>query len=192
MPQTFWQKVLFTSIMASLMVYVMSVYNMILRTDSFSVGLLVPSAKRYFSELAVALPLALFLAGKMAPKLVFLMFRPQTHPLLLNVFITLIISLIMVPLMSLFVYLYRVGTVGFNPAFYKQMITFNFILAFPVQVLVLGPLVRRLFIRLMALYNNGILAPVWLGVISGNLRAQTAVRTLLIAEGVLVLCFCLI
>lgn len=66
MPKTFWQSVVFTFITATLMVLIMSSYNMLLRTNG---QLWFVGWNNFLAELSCALPLALLIAGRYAPTL---------------------------------------------------------------------------------------------------------------------------
>lgn len=140
MPKTFWQSVLFTTVMAAFMVFIMSTYNTVLHSGGhvFFAG-----GKNFLAEFAVALPLALLLAGRIAPLAAHKLFG-NNNPLA-GIAVTFFIALIMVPLMSLFVCVRKYGADNVTFSMLGKSFLCNFALAFPVQVLFLGHAVRLIF-----------------------------------------------
>ena len=142
MPKTFWQSVVFTFITATLMVLIMSSYNMLLRTNG---QLWFVGWNNFLAELSCALPLALLIAGRYAPTLAHKLLDDKASRIAMGITITFFIAAIMVPSMSLFVLVRKVGIDNLSWSLYSKSISYNFIVAFPVQVLFLGYLVRKLF-----------------------------------------------
>ena len=144
MPKTFWQSVVFTFITATLMVLIMSSYNMLLRTNG---QLWFVGWNNFLAELSCALPLALLIAGRYAPMLAHKLLGDKASRIAKSITITFCIAAIMVPTMSLFVLVRKVGIDNLSWPLYGKAIFSNFIVAFPIQVLFLGYLVRKLFRR---------------------------------------------
>ena len=104
MPKTFRQSVLFTILMASAMVYIMSVYNLMLWHHVWDWSVFRLSMQKYIMELAVAFLMALFGAGSVAPKMARIVLPKDAHTFVNGAVVTFFIAGIMVPLMTLFVY----------------------------------------------------------------------------------------
>ena len=139
MPKTFWQSVVFTTIMATLMILIMSHYNMFVHSQFELL-----QWQNFLAELLFAMPVALLLAGRVAPMLAHRLLSRNASPLAMGITVTFFIAAIMVPIMSLFVLVRKVGINNLSWSLYGKAMMFNFIMAFPMQVLVLGHLVRKL------------------------------------------------
>lgn len=146
MGQTKFQKTVFTLLMCFFMVLGMTIYNMILNeglSDQFFIHLL----KEFWLGFIVALIIDVFTVGKLAKKIAFKLLKPtpETKPIK----IILAISSCMVIGMVLFMSMYgAIVAVGFNLTtlkIYPLCIARNFIMALPLNLLVVSPLVRFLF-----------------------------------------------
>ena len=146
MPKNKFQEVIFTLIMASVMVYGMVVYNVALnmggvRESTFLIAL---------TELPTMVPLAFllefFLVGKAARALAFRIVRPDDRPQLIVIVISSCICCIMCPIMSLaatFLFKEQIGV-----GTWVQTWAMNFPMALLYQIFYCGPLVRSLFCRI--------------------------------------------
>ena len=148
MPKTFWQSLVFTALMATFMVLIMRSYNMLLHLNGV---LWFVGWKSFFAELFCALASALLLAGSIAPRIARRLLPNNVSPLIKGVVITFFIASIMVPLMSWFVLGRKFGIDNVSWSMYSQAVMCNFAVAFPVQVLCLGNLVRQIFRRLIGI-----------------------------------------
>ena len=142
MPQTKLQNVIFTIIMAVLMVYGMIVYNVALNTG----GVTNETFFLALHELPIMAPIAFvlefFLVEKLATHLAFTFMRPTDRPQLITYAISTMIVCIMCPVMSL------IATLLFKePSFGMSAHTFgcNMPMALIWQLLYCGPLVRLIF-----------------------------------------------
>lgn len=142
MPKNKFQDVVFTIIMATIMVYGMVVYNVALNTGGVT-GLTFLLA---LHELPIMVPVAFilefFLVGKIAKMLAFTVVQPTDRPQVITYAISICICCIMCPLMSL------VATILFKkPSFGTWVQTFgmNFPMAICWQMFYCGPLVRLIF-----------------------------------------------
>ena len=142
MPKTFWQSVFFTTLMATFMVLIMSHYNMLVHAQGHFERL---SGYNFCAELFFALPVALLFAGKLAPFMAHKVLGRSVSQMTMGITITFFIAVIMVPIMSLFILVRKVGIDHLSWSLYGKAIFYNFIMAFPIQVLFLGRLVRHLF-----------------------------------------------
>ncbi len=142
MPKTKFQDVVFTAIMATIMVYGMVVYNVALNTGSVS-GVTFLAA---LHELPIMVPvdfiLEFFVVGKIARMLAFSVMRPTDRPQFITYAISICICCIMCPTMSL------IATFLFKtPSFGTWIRTWamNFPMAICYQMFYCGPLVRLIF-----------------------------------------------
>lgn len=142
MPKNKFQDVIFTIIMATIMVYGMVVYNVALNTGEVS-GFTFFAA---LHELPVMVPIAFvlefFVVGKIARALAFSVMKPTDRPQFITYAISICICCIMCPVMSL------IATILFKePSFGTWVKTFalNFPMAICWQMFYCGPLVRLIF-----------------------------------------------
>ena len=142
MPKTKFQNVVYTIIMALIMVYGMIVYNVALNTG----GVTNATFGMALHELPIMMPIAaileFFIVEKLATKLAFTVVRPTDRPQLITYAISTMIVCIMCPTMSL------IATLLFKePSFGTWAHTFgcNMPMALIWQLLYCGPLVRLLF-----------------------------------------------
>ena len=142
MPKTKLEDVVFTAIMATLMVYGMIVYNVALATG----GVTNATFRIALSELYIMAPIAFvlefFIVGKLASKLAFTVMRPTDRPQFITYAISICICCIMCPIMSL------IATILFKePSFgtFVQTWGMNFPAALCWQMFYCGPLVRLIF-----------------------------------------------
>lgn len=143
MPKNKFQDVVFTIIMATIMVYGMVVYNVALDAGgvykhTFLLALL---------ELPIMVPIAFvlefFVVGKIARKLAFTVMRPDDRPQFITYAISICICCIMCPIMSLVATLLFKDTKTFGT--WIQTWGMNFPLAIFYQLFYCGPLVRLIF-----------------------------------------------
>ena len=142
MPKTKFQSVVYTIIMATIMVYGMIVYNVALNTGGVN-------NQTFFlalHEMPIMVPLAcvleFFVVEKLAVRLAFTFMRPTDRPQFITYAIPLMIVCIMCPVMSL------AATLLFKtPSFGTWIHTWgcNLPMALCWQLLYCGPLVRLIF-----------------------------------------------
>lgn len=142
MPKTKFQDVVFTLIMASVMVYGMVVYNVSLNrggveTVNFALAL---------HELPIMVPvsfvLEFFLVGNLSRALAFTVVKPTDRPQVIVYAVSICICCIMCPTMSLIAtFLFK--TPGFGT--WVETFALNFPMAICWQMFFCGPLVRLIF-----------------------------------------------
>ena len=142
MPKNKFQDVVFTIIMATVMVYGMVVYNVALNTG----GVTGRTFLLALHELPVMMPIAFilefFVVGRIARCLAFSVMRPDDRPQFITYAISICICCIMCPVMSL------IATVLFKePGFGTWVHTWgcNMPMALCWQMLYCGPLARAIF-----------------------------------------------
>ena len=143
MPKNKFQDVVFTIIMATIMVYGMVVYNVALNTGGVT-------GETFFiaiHELPIMVPIAVvlefFIVGKIARGLAFSVMKPDDRQQFVTYAISICICCIMCPIMSL------VATILFkeNKSFgtWIQTWAMNFPMAICYQLFYCGPFVRLIF-----------------------------------------------
>ena len=143
MPKNKFQNVVFTIIMATIMVYGMVVYNVALNTG----GVTGETFFMAIHELPIMVPIAFvlefFIVGKIARGLAFSVMKPDDRQQFVIYVISICICCIMCPIMSL------VATILFkeNKSFgtWIQTWAMNFPMAICYQLFYCGPFVRLIF-----------------------------------------------
>ena len=145
MPKNKFQDVVFTAIMATIMVYGMIVYNVALNTGGVS-GTTFLAA---FHEMPIMVPIAFvlefFVVGKLAKMLAFTVMRPDDRPQFITYAISICICCIMCPVMSLIATLLFKNAGSQFVAVWLQTTFMNFPVAFFWQLMYCGPLIRLIF-----------------------------------------------
>ena len=142
MPKTLLEKVVFTIVMATIMVYGMIVYNVALNTGGVTNATFLMALHEMPIMVPVACILEFFVVEKLATALAFTFMRPTDRPPFITYAISLMIVCIMCPVMSL------VATVLFKePSFGMWVHTWdwNMPMALCWQMLYCGPLSRFIF-----------------------------------------------
>lgn len=101
MPKTKFQNVIFTIIMATIMVYGMIVYNVALNTGGVTNQTFLLALHEMPIMVPVAFVLEFFVVEKLASRLAFSFMRPTDRPQFITYAISLMIVCIMCPIMSL-------------------------------------------------------------------------------------------
>lgn len=101
MPKNKFQDVVFTAIMATIMVYGMVVYNVALNTGDVSGTTFVAALHELPIMVPIAFILEFFVVGKIARGLAFSVMTPQDRPQFITYAISICICCIMCPTMSL-------------------------------------------------------------------------------------------
>ena len=143
MPKNKFQDVVFTAIMATVMVYGMVVYNVALNTGDVSGATFVAALHELPIMVPIAFVLEFFVVGKIAKGLAFSVMTPQDRPQFITYAISICICCIMCPIMSL------VATILFKDQHtfgtWIQTWAMNFPMAICWQMFYCGPLVRLIF-----------------------------------------------
>ncbi len=145
MPQTKFQSIVFTFITAALMCYLMIVYNMALNNGELTGSAFLSALKEFPLEFVIVFVLAFFCAGFLAKRLALRIIDPsKDNPFFFILAIQSFTVCIMVPLMSLYAAL--INSLNAQFFFYwLQAVCLNFIMAYPLQIFIVGPLARALF-----------------------------------------------
>ena len=143
MPRNKFEDVIFTIIMASIMVYGMVVYNVALNTGSVSGATFLAALHELPIMIPVAFILEFFVVGKIARMLAFTVMRPSDRPQFITYAISICICCIMCPIMSMVATLLFKDTPSFGT--WVQTLGMNFPMAICYQMFYCGPLVRLIF-----------------------------------------------
>lgn len=142
MPQTKLQNLIFTILMAIIMVYGMIVYNVALNTGGVTNATFGMALHEMPIMVPVAIVLEFFIVEKLATRLAFTVVRPTDRPQVITYAISTMIVCIMCPTMSL------IATLLFKePSFGTWIQTWgmNMPMALIWQLLFAGPLTRLIF-----------------------------------------------
>ena len=142
MPQTKLQRIFFTILMASIMVYGMIVYNVALETGGVTNQTFILALHEMPIMVPIAFILEFFFVEKLAIKLAFKFMRPTDRPQFITYAISTMIVCIMCPTMSL------IATLLFkDPSLGGWIHTFgmNMPMALIWQLLYCGPICRFIF-----------------------------------------------
>jgi hypothetical protein len=143
MPKNKFQDVVFTIIMATIMVYGMIVYNVALNTGGVSGATFLAALHEMPIMVPIAFVLEFFVVGKLARKLAFTVMRPDDRPQFITYAISICICCIMCPVMSLIATILFKDTKTFGT--WIQTWGMNFPMAILYQMFYCGPLVRLIF-----------------------------------------------
>ena len=142
MPKNKFQEVIFTIIMAAIMVYGMVVYNIALNTGTVDGTTFIAALHELPIMVPVAFILEFFIVGRLARLLAFTVMKPTDRPQFITYAISICICCIMCPVMSL------VAIILFKePSFGMWVKTWamNFPMAILYQMFYCGPFVRLIF-----------------------------------------------
>ena len=143
MPQTKFQDVVFTIIMATCMVYGMVVYNVALNMGGVSTATFIAAVHELPIMVPIAFILEFFVVGKLARALAFTVVRPTDRPQIITYAISICICCIMCPVMSLVATILFKDTKTFGT--WVQTWAMNFPMALLYQMFYCGPFVRLIF-----------------------------------------------
>ncbi len=155
MPKTKGQSIFFTAITAWMMVYCMTLYNTALATGSFTNYTFLVALKGMWIEYIIIGGLAYFVSGHVAKFFAFRVLQPGDRPIFIILCIQTFTVVSQVFFASFIGTYHGYGiTVNFLPD-YIMTYCKNFIMAFPLQLLIVGPLARLIF-RSIILKKKGV------------------------------------
>ena len=145
MPKTRGESIFFTAITAWMMVYVMTLYNTVLATGSFTNTTFLTALKGMWIEYIIIALLAYFVSSHLAKKCAFRVVRSGDRPIFIIFAIQTFTVVWQVAFASVLGVYHGYGfTANFIPDY---LVTYcrNFIMAFPLQLIIVGPLARLIF-----------------------------------------------
>ena len=143
MPKNKFQDVVYTIIMATIMVYGMVVYNVALNMGGVSGATFLAALHELPIMVPIAFILEFFIVGKIAKALAFTVVRPTDSPQFITYAISICICCIMCPIMSLVATILFKDTKTFGT--WVQTWAINFPMALLYQLFYCGPFVRLIF-----------------------------------------------
>lgn len=142
-----WHEILFPVVTSGLMIYLMGVYNVALHTGGLVYATFGMAAHSFPLEWVIGFVFAACIAGPLAPKLAFRVAQKGDRPIFIILCIQTFTVCTMVPLMSLVGTLEGSGLTAQLPVIWLQTVVLNFLVAYPLQIFVVGPFVRCIFRR---------------------------------------------
>lgn len=152
MPKTKLESIFFTGITAWMMVYVMTLYNTVLSTGSFTNHTFLIALKGMWIEYIIIFVLAYFVSGHLAKYFAFRVVKPDDRPIFIIFAIQIFTVVFQVAFASIIGVFHGFGfTSNFIPDY---LITYcrNFVMALPLQLFLVGPLARLIF---RSVFSNG-------------------------------------
>lgn len=141
------EQLVFTTLTCACMVLGMSIYNVLLM-NGFTSNVFVDVAIGFVPAFIVGLLLDIFVVGKISKSFVS-KFVKQGDPLIKKIlFMSFFMVTGMVLLMSFYGAIMNVGISSELPSAYIRGVGFNFIAALPLQLLIVGPIVRLIFVKI--------------------------------------------
>ena len=146
MGQTKFQKFIFTLMMCFFMVLGMTTYNIILN-EGFHSNLLNNLLKDFWLGFIVALLLDVFIVGKLAKPLAFKIVKPNKETKQIKIIIAISSCMVVgiVLFMSIFGAIVSSGFTIDALKLYPLCVLRNFIMALPLNLLIVSPIVRFIF-----------------------------------------------
>ena len=145
MPKTKFHSVVFTAITAWIMVYIMTLYNTVLASGSFTNFTFLIVLKEMWIEFIIIFLCAFFISSHIAKKFAFRVMKPGDRPIFIIFAIQIFTVVCQVALASILGVYHGYGfTAQFIPN-YLTTYCRNFIMALPVQLFIAGPVARGLF-----------------------------------------------
>lgn len=143
MPKNKFEEVIFTIIMATVMVYGMVVYNVALNMGGVTNQTFLIALRELPIMVPIAFVLEVFIVGKIAGMLAFKVMRPTDRPQFIIYAISICICCIMCPTMSLIAMFLFKDNHSFGT--WIQTWGMNFPMAILYQLFCCGPFVRLIF-----------------------------------------------
>ena len=143
MPKNKLQDVIFTAVMATVMVYGLVVYNVALNTGGVTGWTFLMALHELPVMVPAAFVLEFFVVGKIAKALAFTVVTPQDRTQIITYAISICICCIMCPVMSLIATILFKDTKTFGT--WVQTWGMNFPMAVCYQMFYCGPFVRLVF-----------------------------------------------
>lgn len=145
MPKTKTESIFFTAVTAWLMVYCMTLYNLVLAMGSFTNASFGMALQEMWLEYVIIALCAYFISSPIAKKLAFRVVQPGDRPIAIILTIQVFTVICQVALASVLAVWHDRGfTAQFVPD-YLTAYCRNFIMALPLQLMLAGPLSRAVF-----------------------------------------------
>ncbi|MGG7162832.1 DUF2798 domain-containing protein [Clostridium ihumii] len=151
MGKTKFEKFIFTLLMCFFMVLGMTIYNMLLN-EGFSNQFFANLLSDFWFGFIVALLLDVFVVGKIAKPVAFKIVKPNSETKQIKIVLAISCCMVigMVLCMSMYGAIIAAGFSSTALKIYPLCIVRNFIMALPLNLLIVSPLVRFLFGKMFA------------------------------------------
>ncbi len=145
MPKTKGETIFFTALTAWIMVYVMTLYNIVLAMGEFTNATFLIALKGMWIEFVIIFLLAYFVSSRLAKHFAFKVVQPGDRGIVIILAIQTFTVIWQVAFASILGVYHGYGfTVNFIPH-YLMTYARNFIMALPLQLIIAGPLARFIF-----------------------------------------------
>lgn len=155
MPKTKFESVVFTAVTAWTMVYIMTLYNKVLDSGSFTNDTFRIALQAMWGEYVLSFLCAFFISSRVSKVFAFRIVQPGDRPIAVIFAIQVFTVVSQVALMSILGVFERFGVTNQFIPNYIYNYCLNFLMALPAQLLISGPIARALF-RL--LFRRGVQA----------------------------------
>ena len=145
MPKTRGESIFFTAITAWMMVYVMTLYNTVLATRSFTNTTFFIALKEMWIEYIIIALLAYFVSSHLAKLCAFRVVQPGDRPIFIIFAIQIFTVIWQVAFASVLGVYHGYGFTGNFIPDYLTTYCKNFVMALPLQLIIVGPLARFIF-----------------------------------------------
>ena len=145
MPKTKFESIIFTAVTAWIMVYIMTLYNIVLASKSFVNSTFITAFKTMWVEFIIIFLCAFFISSRAAKHCAFRVVKPTDRPIFIIFAIQIFTVVFQVALANIIGVYHGYGfTAQFLP---NYIVTYckNFIMAMPVQLFIAGPAARFIF-----------------------------------------------
>ena len=154
MPKTKFESVIFTAITAWIMVYIMTLYNVVLASGNFTNATCLVALKGMWVEYIIIFLCAYFISSHVAKYFAFRVVKHGDRPIAIIFSIQVFTVASQVALASIIGVYHAYGfTSQFIPN-YLMTYCKNYIMAMPVQLFIAGPIARALFRTLFRSVNG--------------------------------------
>ncbi len=154
MPKTKFESIIFTAITAWIMVYIMTLYNHVLASGTFTNASFAEALRGMWVEFVIIFLCAYFISSRVARFFAFRVVRPTDRPIAIILTIQIFTVVSQVALASILGLYHGYGFTSQLVPNYILTYCRNFVMALPVQLLIAGPIARALF-RAMFRRVNG-------------------------------------
>lgn len=148
MPRTRGESIFFTAITAWMMVYAMTLYNTVLAMESFTNATFLIALKGMWIEYIIIALLAYFVSSHLAKMCAFRVVQPGDRPIFIIFTIQTFTVVWQVAFASVLGVYHGYGFTGNFISDYLMTYCRNFVMAFPLQLIIVGPLARLIFQQL--------------------------------------------
>lgn len=145
MPRTRNQNIFFTAVTAWIMVYGMTLYNTVIASGHFTNATFLIALKGMWVEYVLIALCAFFISGPIAKKLAFRIVKPTDRPIAIIFAIQVFTVICQVALASVLGVWHAYGFTGNFVPDYMTCYCRNFIMALPLQLMIAGPIARKVF-----------------------------------------------